>query len=532
MLKIAFASFTALAVSCVSSVSCVSHPTSLPAKTPTLTPTTKCAFTVLHTNDHHGHPVRFDNFPQKNVGGIPARLTAINAIRNSTKNVLVLDAGDFNTGRPESSFFDAKPDIEGYNAIGYDAVALGNHEFDKPLTVLEKQISLATFPFVNANVVDKKSGAMLANTKPFVVKNLDGCKVGIVGLTLSAAQETIGPENAARINIQDEIEAAKIWVPQIQKQADFVIALTHLGIENTNTQGSRRLAAQVPGIDLIVDGHTHTKLDAPFLETNLATQKNIPIVQAAQWGLVVGKTDVTVRSTGEHSVNFSNISIDSTVAEDLELKAKLDVYVRKLEPILNRKLGVAATAFEFGKHREKETPLANLFADAVLWRTASHKPDFVFVNGGSLRTGLAKGAITLRNIFEMLPYDNTMVLTTLTGEQVQKLFDTAAAVEAGKGAFPVVAGASVEFSRDLKKATRILIGGKALLPQKLYRVCTHSYLAGGGDGYGIFKEGQSTFDTSLNLRDAVAEFIQYKKRVSPQTDGRILTKNPDGTVFF
>ena len=128
---------------------------------------------VLHTNDHHGHPVAFFNYPAPNVGGLPARATLINKIRSEEDNVLVLDAGDLNTGRPESNFFKAEPDIIGYNYIGYDAMAIGNHEFDNPIEVLKKQMAMAKFPFLSANV-KYKDGTYVG--KPYIIKEFNGFK--------------------------------------------------------------------------------------------------------------------------------------------------------------------------------------------------------------------------------------------------------------------------------------------------------------------------------------------------------------------
>ncbi len=485
----------------------------------------KCSFTVLHTNDHHGHPIRFNNFADQNVGGLPARLSYVQLVRKTTKNVLVLDAGDINTGRPESSFFDAEPDIIGYNAIGYDAATLGNHEFDKSPEVLRKQISDATFPFVNANIKFKSSEQKLnpiSKVKPYIIKDFGNCKVAVFGLLLATTHETATPSSVTNLEFRDEVEAAQKIVPELRKQSDYVIALTHLGIEDTNNEGSRRLAKLVPGIDLIVDGHTHTKVEQPLLEKNATSQKNVPIVQAYEWGLIVGKTDVTINTNNENSVRFENIPMTSQMPEDENLKRTLQSYAQKLEPILAQKLGEATNAFEFGKHREQETAIANILADATLWTTQKQNADFAFLNTGSIRTGLGRGTITRKDVFEMLPYENTLVIETLNGKQVRELFNTASAVPLGKGAFPAISGAKFEILRTQKKAGKIWIHNQPLNENKQYRIATHGYLAAGGDGYTILSKAQNKFDTSLFLRDALANYIQVKKQIAPVTDNRII----------
>lgn len=213
---------------------------------------------VLHTNDHHDHPVKFYNYPAPDLGGIPARATLISQIRSEHDHVLVLDAGDINTGRPESNFFKAEPDILGYNACGYDALALGNHEFDNPLTVLQKQISLAEFPFLSANVLTS-DGSYLDNVLPYIIKDFGGFKAAVFGLPINSTPSKVTPNNIKGLVFQDEVETARDLVPELEQQADIVIALVHLGLYDSEAEGSRSLAAEVPGIDLIIDGHSHTR---------------------------------------------------------------------------------------------------------------------------------------------------------------------------------------------------------------------------------------------------------------------------------
>ncbi|NIR14461.1 MAG: bifunctional metallophosphatase/5'-nucleotidase, partial [Desulfobacterales bacterium] len=189
----------------------------------------------------------------------------VQGIRGQSKNVLVLDAGDINTGRPESNLFKARPDIEGYNYIGYDAMALGNHEFDNGPDVLKEQMQLANFPFLSANIKTKQ-GELL--TRPYIIKEFVGFKVAIFGLTTKETEFLSHPDNIKGLVFQDEVEVAKQLVPELRKQADIVIALVHMGIYNSPKLGSKRLASEVSGIDLIVDGHSHTKLDAPIVMTD------------------------------------------------------------------------------------------------------------------------------------------------------------------------------------------------------------------------------------------------------------------------
>lgn len=241
---------------------------------------------ILHTNDFHGHPLKFYNYPAPDVGGLPAIATLVDDVRRAYDHVLVLDAGDLNTGRPESNFFKAEPDIIGYNHVGYDAMVLGNHEFDHSLEDLAWQQDLAEFPFISANV-KKQDGSYL--TDPYIIKEFEGVRVGIFGLTTKETEVVGNPDFIQGLVFDDEVETARQMVAELEDRTDVIVALVHLGIYSSPDKGSRRVASEVDGIDLIIDGHTHTQLDEPIYENGT------PIVQAWHWGLTVGKAEIRVK---------------------------------------------------------------------------------------------------------------------------------------------------------------------------------------------------------------------------------------------
>ncbi|MCQ2579699.1 MAG: metallophosphoesterase, partial [Treponemataceae bacterium] len=212
---------------------------------------------VLHTNDHHGAVETKDN-----LGGLALRAQYVKEIRAQNQNVLLLDAGDINTGTALSNMFKAEPDIKAYNYMKYDAVALGNHEFDNDLDVLEKQIKMADFAWLSANV-PRSNGKYL--DKSYIIKDFKGFRVGIFGLTTRRTLTTSMPDES--LEFADEIEAAKTMVDFLrnEKKADIVILLGHLGtVEETEGQEtSVAVAKAVSGIDLIIDGHSHANLNEP-----------------------------------------------------------------------------------------------------------------------------------------------------------------------------------------------------------------------------------------------------------------------------
>jgi 5'-nucleotidase/UDP-sugar diphosphatase len=499
---------------------------------------------VLHTNDTHGHPVKFYKFPMPDVGGLPARATLVRRIRETHKHVLVLDAGDLNTGRPESNLFKAKPDILGYNYIGYDAMALGNHEFDHPLPVLKEQMKWANFPFLSANV-KTKAGRYL--TEPFLIKSFNGLKVAIFGLTTKRTEIIGNPDHIKGLVFEDEVEVARKLVPELRKTADLVVGLVHMGIYGSSKEGSKRLASEVSGIDLIVDGNTNTRLDHPLVIRHPESGHQTLIVQAWYWGLVLGRVDLWVRKQRVIKFKFRSIPInlkqvkkqpDGTTAyqylgepikEDHDLLKILEPYVDQVESRLSEVIGYAEETFSSSNVRSKETALGNLVADAMLWYTRRLGTDFAIQNGGAIRTDLPKGPIPKKLIYEILPFDSTVVVLTIKGTDLQTLFNHIAGISPGQGAFCQVSQ-GLRFAIDRKKGQceDIRIKGGGLDPNKMYRVATNSYLADGGDGYHMFRNAKDRYDTSKFQRDVLIEYIKHLGgRIRPGRKGRIKVLGSD-----
>lgn len=493
---------------------------------------------VVHTNDTHGHPVKFFKHPVPDVGGLPARSTLVRRIREKNENILVLDAGDLNTGRAESNLFKAKPDIEGYNYIAYDAMALGNHEFDNPRQVLEWQMSLARFPFLSANIKTTNGDYL---TRRYIIKRFHGFKVAVFGLTTTETTLTGNPKHIKDLIFEDEIEVARELVPELKKKADLVIALVHMGIYQSFREGSRRLAGEVDGIDLIVDGHTHTKMDSPIFVKKFGSDHKTLIVQAWKWGLIAGRVDLWFNNRGVIDYRFEAIPINlkrekegmegrktytyigEQIKEDEGLLYTLQPYVEKAESLLAEVIGNAEEIFCYMNTRKKETALGNIIADSMLWYTKKMGADFAIQNGGGIRADLPKGPITKKSIYEVLPFDNSVVFLTLSGPDVQSLFDYIATITPGEGAFPQVSkGVSFTINRVTGKCQNILINGQPIHQYRNYRIVTNSYLADGGDGYKMFLNAIFRYDTSRFQKDVLIEYIKYiGSNIKPQTKGRI-----------
>ena len=492
---------------------------------------------VLHTNDTHGHPVRFFYYPAPDVGGLPARATLIRQIREENPNVLVLDAGDINTGRAESNLFNAKPDIEGYNYIGYDAMAIGNHEFDNPPNILQEQMKWAHFPFLSANVKTKNGDYL---TRRYILKEFRGFKVAIFGLTTKETEIVGNQKYIKDLIFEDEIETAKRLVPDLKRKADIVIALVHMGLYPSLRKGSKRLAKEVSGIDLIVDGHTHTRLESPVILINPSGHKTF-IVQAWKSGLILGRADLWIKNREVIDLDFKPIPvnlktvkkmsdgnkvyqfIDKEIKEDEKLVNLLQTYVDKADSMLSEVIGHAEETFFHSGVRERETALGDLISDSMLWYTKNMGVDFAIQNGGGIRADLPEGQITMKTLYEILPFDNSVVVLTLKGSDLQSLFDYIAAISSGGGAFPQVSeGLRFTINRKTGRCENILVNGNPIDPGGTYKVATNSYMADGGDGFKIFLNAVDRYDTSMFQRDV---FVQYIKHlggmIKPKVRGRI-----------
>jgi len=494
--------------------------------------------TVLFTNDFHGHPVKFSNLSVPDVGGLPARATLVKKIRSKHQNVLLLDAGDLNTGQSVSNFFKAKPDILGYNYMGYDAMVLGNHEFDNPIHVLREQMELAKFPFLSANVKTKNGDHLVI---PYIIKQFSGFTVAIFGLTTAETKITGNPDHIKNLIFEDEVEVAKQLVPYLKKRADVIIALTHLGIYEGLNRGSKRLATRVRGIDLIVDGNTDTKLEAPLKIIDPDSTHQTLIVQAWHWGLVLGKIDLLIQNKRVVDFNMELIPINlkrivknpdgkkafhfigKPIKEDPELLALLQPYADKVDRFLDEAIGYAKEPFKSDDGRYRETALGDLVADAMRWHLRRFNPDFALTNSGAIRGGISEGPLTRKSIYNILPFDSSVVFLKLTGDQVQTLFEYIGTIQPGEGAFPQVSG-GIRFTMDPKKKSceNILIDGSPIDPGKSYGIVTNSYLAKGGDGYGAFLKTTDPFDSSTFQNDALIAYIKHLGgNLVPKVKGRI-----------
>ncbi|MFK4472445.1 5'-nucleotidase/UDP-sugar diphosphatase [Paenibacillus sp. RC73] len=477
--------------------------------------------TILHTNDTHSHVVAND----KEMGF--AKLAGIiDQYRASNPNTLLLDDGDTVHGTTFATLVNGESIVKVVNKLGYDAMVPGNHEFNygwKHLVELSKEIQ---FPVLSANI-KQTDGTRLF--QPYVIKEVDGVKIGIIGLTTPETAYKTNPKNVEGIQFTDPAAEAKAAVDEIRSKVDVVVVLGHLGQDASSKDTSLKVVKEVPGIDIFIDGHSHT-----VLEKGLVGDNGTLIASAGEYTKYLGVVDLWVDG-GKVTQKQAKL-IDSTQAADIQPNAEITSLIASIqkeqEPIL--KEVVAQTSVNLEGAREKvragETNLGDLLTDAM--RDISGA-DVALTNGGGIRASIKTGTVTKGDIITVLPFGNQIVTLKVKGSDIQAALENGtASYPEPSGGFPQVSGISFKIDTSAAKGSRvhsILIGGKTLDPDATYTLATNDFTAVGGDQYTMFaKYPQAGMFGSLD--EALIRYMQKVGSASlqVQADGRIQEAKADG----
>lgn len=503
-------------------------------------------FTVLHTNDVHGHFWNNSNGEY----GLSAQKTVVDQIRNEVKkkggSVIILNAGDVNTGVPESDMQNARPDIEGLNEIGYEAMVLGNHEFDSPLQILTMQEKWAKFPLLSANVINKTTNKPLV--KPYVRLNKDGLKVVVVGLTTEDTAKLGNPDVVGKVKFEDPIKTAEKTLKQINKKEkpDVRIALTHMGWyldgkHGTNAPGDVSMARQLPkgSFDMIIGGHTHDTVcfdeKGQFIEKYKPTMACKPdyqngtwIMQAGEWGKYLGRADFEFKNGKTTLVDYKLIPInlketikkeDGTreyklYAEEIQPDAVLHAKLKKYQDEGDKTLGVIVGKTDgiFNGKREavrfEQTNLGRLIAQSQMERV---KADIGIMNSGGVRASLPEGNVSYKDILTVQPFGNMISTLDLKGQELVDFLTTVALKQTDTGGYPQLAGISMVVDRSAKNISDVKVGDQPLDMNKTYKISIPDYLTGGGDGYPVMKNHPTYVNTGFIDAEMLKKYFEENK---------------------
>lgn len=462
--------------------------------------------TILHTNDTHDHLKPYDTRDGKDLGGVARRATLISQLKKEHARVLVLDAGDTFQGTPLFNFFSGKPDFLTMDQAGYDATTVGNHDLDNGLENLQQQHAGRAFKIISTNLLDPRTGKpIFLGTHVF---ERSGLKIGVFGVLGDTALLAVAEKHRKAFKFVSPYEVAQKTADSLRQQADLVVMLSHSGlVEDT------LLAGKVKGIDVIVGGHSHTKLEHPKEVVN-GDWKTL-VVQGFQWGEYLGKLDLTIDNGKVVAYRGKLVPITKEIVEDPTVARTVAVYNDQIDQQMAAVIGQAPRGLSTDGKYLRDCELGNWAADVM---KARGQADIGAMNSGGLRAALQPGAITIGAIYTIFPFDNAVVTVDLDGATVQEILDLAAATPGRNGNLQY---SGLTFRVDKGRAVDVKVNGLPMDPAKRYKLATIDYIAQGNDGHKLFTKGTNYRALGVLLREAALDAIKATPTVLPPAVGRI-----------
>lgn len=504
------------------------------------------ALTILHTNDIHAHLAAFDEFgafcdKAKDAAGKcqagAARLaTAVARERAKGGNSLLLDAGDQFQGTLFFTKYKGEASAFFMNRLGYDAMTLGNHEFDDGPATLANFIRSLKFPMLAANVDVTASTDLKGLVAPYIVREIGGKKVGIIGVGQPKTAQMSSPGPA--VTFSAAAGPVKKAVGELEAQGvSIIIALSHAGLS-----GDKKLAAAVPGLDIIVGGHSHVLLangpaeavgPSPLAVDNPDGGKTL-IVTAGYWGRYLGVLHAAFDAAG-HVASFDGnpVRLDAAVAEDPATLAEVARFAKPLDAFRATMVGNTQSPLGAAMCRQEECAAGDVLAESLLAGGRRFGATIALTNGGSIRAGIAPGKITLGDVLTAYPFPNTLAVLTLAGADLKAALEHGVAsvgLTDGTGRFPQVAGLRYAYNPAAPAGKRIVSIEAAdaagrftpLDPAADYRIAVSDFLLRGGDGYAMFgKNGRDVEGDGMAVADLVAQWLGAHDPLRLELDGRI-----------
>ena len=479
---------------------------------------------IFYTNDLHGRISTHDD-AEKSIGiDKISKLVNLSLLRN--KNTFWLDAGDFTHGTPRMTSIEDDIMANMLNASPLNAICTGNHDYNLSMSHLYDLSKYLNAYILSANTLDKETGKPVL--LPYIIYSIDlnnddyhsidgnsndsksdNIKLGVFGLSTPETAYKTNPNNVKDIIFGNPIEVGREVTGLLRKTCHIVIALTHLGLDDSSEYTSDKLANNVPEIDLIIDGHSHTILPAG-MEVN-----NVLITQAGSHGEYVGKTVIYVDVNKKEIVDIETELLNEEVVDeiinsaDAYVENKLNEMDLKTDEEMNRIVAFSKHALPGDREivRREESELGNLVADALKWKTGS---EIGIINGGTLRTGLSEGNITKKDLISIFPFNNFVQTAIIKGNTIREMLEHSVfSMPVSFGGFMNVSG--IEFTVDIhkpvgNKVSDIKINGESLDEDKTYSVAAVDFIFSGGDDYSMLKNLYITGDYD-SIENIVAEYI-------------------------
>jgi 2',3'-cyclic-nucleotide 2'-phosphodiesterase/3'-nucleotidase len=517
--------------------------------------------TILATTDLHGNLLPIDYYSNKaDARGLAKAATIIKQARKENPDLLLLDSGDTIQGTPLAYYHNKKnnrppdPMMLSMNALRYDAMAVGNHEYNFGLAVLEKARGEAKFPWLSANTYRK--GTDQTAYEPYLVKEVSGVRVGILGLTTPGIPSWENPENYAGLEFRDPLPEAQKWtrILREKERADVVVVAMHMGLEEDLTTGQLtpgqapneneavRIAREVPGIDVILMGHTHREVPAVYINGVLLTQ-------ADRWAKRVARADVYLEK--DTSVEYvprwrvvakgaRTIPVDDTVKVDEEIAKLAEPYDRETQGWLGRVIGESGAELTAPQARFQDTAILDLIQRVQL---EAGRADVSMAASFNPQARIPKGPVTVRDIAGLYEYENTLVTLEVTGQQLKDALEHSAKyflpytpnkspaelVDEKIPGYNFDMAEGVSYDLDLTKPLgqriqNLRFQGQPLAPDRKLRLVTNNYRVNGGGGYEMYKSAPVVYRSSEEVRELIIDWVERHKTIpiEPTNNWRLL----------
>ena len=512
--------------------------------------------TILGTTDLHGNINPIDYYTNKaDNRGLAKVATLIKRIRKEHSNVLLIDSGDTIQGSPLESFHGRKnnqpidPMMLVMNSLNYDAMAVGNHEYNFGLKVLEKARGEANFPWLSANTYD--IAKQQPHYKPYIVKEVAGVRIGILGLTTPGVPNWDNPPNYAGLEFHEPVSEARKWVPILRdkEKADVVVIAMHMGLGEDLRTGevspgqvaheneAISIAKEVPGVDVIFMGHTHREVPSLYINGVLLTQANY-------WGKNLARTDLYLQKTTAgwrlYAKSARTLPTDDKVEPDPDVTKLAEPYDNETQGWLAKVIGQSAEELTAKEARFRDTAILDLIQKVQL---EAGKADVSMVASFNSEARIAKGPVSVRDIAGLYVYENTLVVLEVTGQQLKDALEHSAkyfkTYVPGKPAsdlidekipaynFDIAEGVTYELDIAKPVGQRIQnlrFRGQPLSPTRKLRLATNNYRVNGGGGYTMYKNAPVVYRSSEEIRELIIDWLEKNKTVpvKPNNNWRLV----------
>ena len=509
------------------------------------TPAQRVHIVFLGTTDLHGNILPIDYYVDKpDNRGLAKVATLIKQVRKDNPNVVLVDSGDTIQGTPLAYFHNKKnntppdPMMLTMSALKYDAMTVGNHEYNFGLKVLEKARSEANFPWLSANTYDE--GTTNTHYKPYIVKEVGGVRVGILGLTTPGVPTWENKPNYVGLEFHEPLPEAKKWVPVLRdkERADVVVIAMHMGVEEDlrtgqlnpgsvlNENQAVTIARQVPGVDVIFMGHTHR--DVPALLVN-----GVLLTQANHWGRHLARADLYLDRVGDRwrmaARSARTIPVDNKVEADAEVAKLAESYHKETQDWLSTAIGESAAELTATEARFKDTAILDLIQRVQM---DVGKADVSMAAVFNLQARIPKGQVTVREMAGLYVYENTLVVLEVTGQQLKDALEHSAKYyrpyEQGKPLAELVDDKIPAYNFDIaegvtyeinirkpfgQRIEKLMFQGRPLAPNQKLRLATNNYRVNGGGGYTMYKNAPVVYRSGEEIRELIIDWVETNKTI-------------------